>query len=93
MINFLFINNKNILLSIEYLIYFININNKANIINLSLIKYKWVIYNILIIELYKIIYEFDIKAIIIKMLEKIFQSIILLILYINLKFFYNCLVK
>lgn len=41
----------------------VNVTNKANIIYLFLIKCKWIICNILAIELYKIVDEFDIKVI------------------------------
>ena len=80
-------------MQISYIIYFTNIINKINIIYYFLIKYKQVIYSILAIKLYKIVHKFDIKLVIKKILEKIFRSIILLILYANLKFLYNNLVK
>ena len=45
--------------------------------------------SILVIELYKIVYEFDVKIVIKLTLGKMLEFTILLILYINLKLLYN----
>lgn len=58
-----------------------------------MIKYKCVIHSVLVFELYKIIYGFNIRAIIKATLGKVLESAILLILFTNLKSLYNCLVK
>lgn len=71
----------------------INITNKANIIYWSLIKYKRVICSILAAKLYKMVYKLNIRAIIKVMLRKILEFAIPLILYIDSKSLYNCLVK
>lgn len=81
------------LLQIDYLIYFANIAGKSNIIYWSLIKIKQVIYSLLVAELYRIAYKFNIKAIIKEILAKIFRFVIGLIYYTDLKFLYDCLVK
>lgn len=80
-------------MQINYVIYLTNVINKTNIIYWVSIKYKWVIHSILLAKLYKIAYGFDIGVIIKATLKKIFEFAILLILYIDSKFFYNCLVK
>lgn len=67
--------------------------NKIDIIYWSLIKYKQVICSILIIKFYKIALRFDIRAVLKAKIEKILRFAILSVLYINSKFFYNCLIK
>lgn len=54
---------------------------------------KRVTRNILATELYEIAHGFDIEAVIKAILEKILGSAVSLILCINSKFLYNCLVK
>lgn len=72
------------------MIYFLNNIYIFNIIYKFLVKYKQIIYNIFIAKLYKIVYKFNIRVVIKKILDRIFGSAILLILSKNLKFFYNC---
>lgn len=67
------------LLQIGYIIYFLNIINKINIIYKFLIKSKKVMYNVLAAKLYKIAYEFDIRSVIKAKLKKILEFIILFI--------------
>lgn len=43
-------------------------------------------------KLYEIVYKFDIKVILKVTLKKMLKSIILLILYTNSKFLYDCLI-
>lgn len=78
---------------IGYVIYLVDLNNKANIIHWSSIKYRRIICNILAAELYGIKYEFDIRVVIKTIPENILRSTILLILNTNLKSLYKCLVK
>ena len=66
---------------------------KANIIYWLLIKYKRVIKSILAIKLYKIVYGFNITAVIKLTINKMLFIIILLILYTNLKSLFNYLVR
>ena len=60
----LFINNKDLLLQIGYILVLVDIINKANIIYWSLIKCKRVIRSVLVLELYAMAYGFDIGAVI-----------------------------
>ena len=58
----LFVNNKNFLSQIGYILVLADIINKANIIHWSLIKYKRVTRSILALELYAIVYRFNIST-------------------------------
>ena len=60
----LFINNKDLLLQIGYILVLVDIINKANIIYWSLIKYKRVTRSVLALKLYAMAYKFDISAVI-----------------------------
>ena len=51
------------------------------------------IYIILVAKLYKIMHKFDIKVVIKTIIEKIIRLAILWIIYINLRYFYNYLIK
>lgn len=88
-----FANNRDMSLQINYIIRLTNATNKAKIIHRSLIKYKWVIYSVLAAELYGIVREFYIETVIKIILEKMLESVILLILYTDSKSLYNCLIK
>ena len=59
-----FINNKDFLLQIGYILILVDIMNKANIIYWSLIKYKRVTKSVLVLELYTIAYRYNIGTII-----------------------------
>ena len=63
-------------LQISYIICLANTTNKANIICWLLIQYKYIICNVLVTELYEIIYRFDIEAVIKVILKKMLRSII-----------------
>ena len=78
---------------IGYIIYLANITNKANIIHRSSIKCKQITCSVLAAKLYRMVYEFDIEAVIKLTIEKILGSATPLILCTDLKSFYNCLVK
>lgn len=58
-----------------------------------MIEYKKITYNILATKLYKLMHGFDIKIVIKIILGKILKFAILLILYINSKSWYDCLIK
>lgn len=65
----------------------------TNIIYQFSIKYKQVTRNVLAAELYEMAHGFDIEAVIKVMLEKILESTIPLLLYINSKSLYDYLVQ
>lgn len=65
----LFANIYNSLSSIEHIITLVKSDNKINIIYWLLIKYKKTIKNILISQLYAIVYKLDIKAILKSIIE------------------------
>ena len=60
----LFVNNKDLLLQIGYILVLVDIINKANIIYWSSIKYKRVTKSVLVSKLYTIAYRFNIGAVI-----------------------------
>ena len=60
----LFINNKDFLLQIGYILVLVDLLNKANIVYWFLVKYKKVINSVLASELYTMAYSFNISAII-----------------------------
>lgn len=62
--DFLFANNKNMLLEIGYIIYFYNKASKANISDRFLIKCKRTKSCVLAANLYKIVYEYEIMIVI-----------------------------
>ena len=80
-------------LQIGYVICLADARNKANIIHWSLVKYKQVTRTVLVAELYGMVHEFDIRAVIKATLEKILGFATALILCIDLKFFYDCQIK
>lgn len=89
----LFAINKDIESQIGYFISFTNIINKVNTIYWFSIKCKQVICSVLVAELYRIAYGFDIGIIKTIKLEKVLRSDVLLIVFTDLKSLYDCLVK
>lgn len=73
----------------NYIISLVNAINKANIIYWSLIKYKQIIYHILVASPYKMGHKIIIKTIINTTLKMILGSVFWLILYSDSKFLYN----
>ena len=59
-----FINNKNLLLKIDYILVLADIMNKVNIIYWSSIKCKRITRSVLVSELYAMAYRFNIGAVI-----------------------------
>ena len=62
--NLLFINNKDFLSQIKYILILINKKNRANIVYQLLIKYKRIIRSILALKLYALTYKYNIKTLI-----------------------------
>ena len=91
--NFLFINNKDLLLQIGYILVLIDLLNKANTIYWSLVKYKRITKSILASKLYTIAYSFNINVIIKAIVKLQLNISLLLILYTDFKLIYKCLIK
>ena len=62
--NSLFINNKDLLLQIRYILVLADLLNKANIVYWSLVKYKRITKSILASKLYTMAYSFNISTVI-----------------------------
>ena len=88
-----FANNRNLSSQIRYVICLADAINKANIIYWSFVKCKRVTRSVLAAELYEMVHEFDLGAVIKGTLTKIMQTDIPLILCIDSKSLYECLVK
>jgi len=88
-----FINNKDLLLQIRYVLVLIDATNKANIIHWLLIKCKRVTRSVLVLELYGIAYRFNIGAVIKSTVNKILNINLPLIMYTDLKSLYNYLIR
>ncbi len=58
-----------------------------------MIKYKRVIYSVLVLELYGIVYGFHHAAVLKSIIKNILQSDLPLVLYTDSKSLYECLVK
>ena len=87
-----FANNKNLFSQIGYVFILADVSNKANIIHWSSTKCKKVTKNVLVLKLYSMAHGFNINTAIKSTLDKVLQINLLLILCINSKFLYNCLV-
>ena len=81
------------LLQIGYIICFADTTSKASIKCWSLIKCKRVTNSVLATELYKIVHEFDIWAVIKVIIWKILRSAVSLILFADLKSLYDYLIN
>ena len=92
-IDALFTNNTDLLLQIGYIIVLMDNIGKANIIYWLLIKCKRVIRSVLAIKLYKMAHSFNIIVVIKLIINKILFIITPLILYTDLKLFFNYLVR
>ncbi len=77
---------------IDYVICLTN-DVRVNLIHWSLIKCKSVIKSVLTIELYVMINDFDVEAIIKLIIERLLHISLSLILLTDLKFLYDCFVK
>ena len=92
-IDALFINNKDLLLQISYILVLADITNKANIIYWSSIKCKRVTRSVLALELYIMAHRFNIGAVIKLTVKQLLQIKLLLILCTDSKSLYKYLVK
>jgi len=88
-----FVNNKDLLLQIRYVLVLADMINKVNIIYWLLIKCKRVIRSVLASELYGMAYRFNIRAVIKLIVNKILNINLLLIMCTDLKSLYNCLIR
>jgi hypothetical protein len=88
-----FVINSDLFSHSEYVICLVN-DTHANILHWSSMKCKWVTSNVLAIELFAMIHEFDVdlilKSILIKMLD---ITLISLTLITDSKFLYDCLIR
>ncbi len=89
-----FINNNNLSSQIGFVIALTNTTGQANLLHQSLIKCKQVTQSILALELYTMAYSFDLEGLIKSTFKKVLAlPNLLIVLYIDLKSLYNCLVK
>ena len=88
-----FANNKDHSSQIGYVLALADKSNKANIIHWSLVKCKQVTRSVLVSKLYTLTNGFDIGVCTKATLEQILQIKLLLVLYIDSKSLYDCLVK
>ena len=88
-----YVNNRDFIFQIDYVICLIDASDRINILHWFSIKCKRVIRNVLIFELYKLIHEFDFKAILKTTIKKILRFNISLVVCIDFKFLYQCLMR
>ena len=88
-----FVNNRDFSSQIDYVICLTDKTDTANLIHWTSIKCKRIIKSVLTSELYAMDHVFDIEAVIKTTIEKILGIHILLILYIDSKSLYDCLIR
>jgi hypothetical protein len=88
-----FANNRDLFSQIDYVICLADSINTTNILHWFSIKCKRVTRSVLTIELYAMIHDFDVDSVLKAILTKMLDIFILLILVIDSKFLYNCLVR
>ena len=88
-----FVNNRDFSSQIDYVICLADKTGTANFIHWSSIKCKRIIRNVLTFELYVMNHVFDIETVIKTTVEKIFDIHISLILCIDSKSLYDCLLR
>jgi hypothetical protein len=91
-IDVFFVNNKDLSSQIEYVICLVD-DIYVNILHWTSIKCKRVIRNVLVVELYAMIYDFDVDSVLKATLTKMFDVLISFILVTDSKSLYDCLVK
>jgi hypothetical protein len=88
-----FANNRNLFSQIDYVIRLADFINTTNIVHRFSIICKRVTRNVLTIELFAMIYDFDVNSILKAILTKMLDILISLILVIDSKSLYDCLVR
>jgi hypothetical protein len=88
-----FANNRDLFSQIDYVICLADSINTTNILHWFSIKCKRITRSVLAIELFAMIHDFDVDSILKAILTKMFDNLILLILVIDSKFLYDCLVR
>ena len=88
-----YVNNRNFIFQIDYVICLIDALDRINILHWFSIKCKRMIRNVLIFKLYELIHEFDFETTLKTTIKKILRFNISLIVYIDFKFLYQCLMK
>ena len=92
-IDVFFVNNINFILQIDYVICLTNAANKTNLFHWSSTKCKRVTRNVLISKLFAMIQNFDVESILKSIVEKILQIFFFMIICIDFKSLYDCLVR
>ena len=92
-IDLFYVNNRNFIFQINYVICLINASDRVNILHWFSIKCKRMIRNVLTFELYELIHKFNFKTILKTTIKKILRFNISLIVCIDFKFLYQCLMK
>jgi hypothetical protein len=87
-----FINNSDLSSQIDYVICLADATH-ANILNWTSIKCKRVTRSVLTIELFAMIHDFDVDFVLKVILTKMIDILISLILIIDSKFIYDCLIR
>jgi hypothetical protein len=93
LINVSFVNNKDFLSQIEFVICLANATNKTNVIYWSSIKCKWVNRFILIAKLYVMTHEFDIDVILKVIISNMLSITVFLVFCIDFKSLYDCFIN
>ncbi len=88
-----FVNNRDTSFQINYVVCLADATNMTNILHWSSFKCKKVIRNVLAAKLYAMIYDFDVRSVLKITFTKMFQIIICLILIIDFKSLYDCLIR
>jgi hypothetical protein len=93
--NSFFASNRDFLSQIDYVICLIDSINTINILHWFSVKCKRITRSVLTVELFAMIHDFDVKSILKIILNQIFRKkiFISLILVIDSKFLYNCLIR
>ena len=88
-----YVNNRNFIFQIDYVICLIDASDRVNILHWFSIKCKRIIWNVLAFELYELIHKFDFETTLKAIIKKILRFNISLIVCIDFRFLYQCLMK
>jgi hypothetical protein len=91
--NSFFANNRDLFSQIDYVICLADSINMINILHWSSIKCKWTTRNVLTVELFAMIHDFDVESILKSIFIKMLATDISLILITDSKSLYNCLIR